>query len=149
LSFCREPNAETDFNLFSWPTNVFRRIRDPQTGLPTSLYRTEILKSDNGSAKVLCPQGFAPTLLDPRIVYTNGSADFGGEVLNVSCIDSNVYMENKVFAVICEPKMEATKGYLDDPHEKCGKSGQVCLPKCCQAGEVFNVMKMNCEQVSN
>lgn len=149
MSFRKEPIDYGAHSHISWLNSVFRRIRDSKSGLPTSLYRTEVLKPDILSAEIFCPQGHSATILDPRFVFTNGSADFGGEVHDVSCIESNPDLETKILAVICEPKTLTTKVSLDDPRHKCGKSGQVCLPKCCQVGEVFNVMKMICEEVNS
>ena len=84
---------------------------------------------------------------DPTIIFTNGSADFGGDVSNFSCIDNDSEEGHETVAVVCVGKKPA-ESPAEDPRQDCQKNGQVCLPKCCQLEEVFNVEKMTCEQVN-
>jgi hypothetical protein len=136
----------------SWPQPP-RRFRDPESLLSTSVFRNEFY--DSGSGWCADPAE-EPVSGWPSFVLTNGSAVFAGiGVVNIACVDSDLDTDAPV-ALFCrkpKPEMNTPKPEVhvpkpaDDPRGDC-KPDSVCLPKCCPAGEVFDVAEMRCSRAN-
>ena len=114
-----------------------------------------------------CGEGQISRYQAPVYVYTNGTAMFSSGDNENSLVSHNFYCIDRLladagsqekltilqgpYAFVCEDLPQSDEGSEAERRQKCADSNDLdlCVPKCCPEGEIFEVTSFICVLASN
>lgn len=101
-----------------------RLFRDPITGLTNAKFHWKIEGFQS------CPPGYKDELIEPLLIYTNGTAlGTDHQLLEYQCLDINQFSKAQV--IVCQKVGPS-----------CATERKNCVPKCCPKDEIFDTDHM-------